>query len=140
LTQIFNKSEFTDMRRTLRNNMSPPEHVLWSRLRGKQIDGLKFRRQYGIGRYVVDFYCVEIRLVVELDGTSHCSEEVWQKDMERQHYLESLDQTVLRFTNSDLNSRPDGVVEQIATIAEELRSQTRTQVRSKVTSPQPPPS
>jgi very-short-patch-repair endonuclease len=134
LTQIFNKTDFTERRRALRNGMSPPEHLLWSRLRGKQICGCKFRRQYGIGQYIVDFYCVELRLVIELDGDSHSSAEAWRRDQERQRHIEALGLTVIRFANTEIFSNLDQVTEQIAITAESM------QVRRTLTSPQPPPS
>ena len=121
MTDIFNKRDFTDTRRALRNSMPPTEHVLWSILRGKQIDGLKFRRQYGIGPYVVDFYCVEIQLAIEVDGSSHTSQQIWQRDQERQQYIESLGIAVLRLTNTAVQSDINMVIEQIWTVAQTLK-------------------
>ena len=71
-------------------------------LKNRQIDGLKFRRQHGLGRYIADFYCPEIRVVIELDGGSHESEEAQKYDAERTRYIESLGIKVIRF--------PDGAV------------------------------
>ncbi len=69
--RIFNRKSQTGRRRHLRKEAPKAERLLWWRLRGRQVHGLKFRRQYGIGRYVVDFYCVEARLAIEVDGESH---------------------------------------------------------------------
>ena len=60
-----------DLNRRPRSNMTGPETRLWSRLRARQLQGLKFRRQHGIGPYIVDFYCLEQSLVIEVDGDSH---------------------------------------------------------------------
>ena len=65
---MFNDKSQRTLRKKLRSNMPAPEAILWSKLRAKQFKGLKFRRQYGIGHFVLDFYCVEIRLGIEIDG------------------------------------------------------------------------
>ena len=75
---ISNRSNLKDqktLRQSLRNNATATEAILWKALKGKQIDGLKFRRQFGLGPYVLDFYCPEIRLCIELDGDIHNSYE-----------------------------------------------------------------
>ncbi|MCI0479125.1 endonuclease domain-containing protein [Candidatus Uhrbacteria bacterium] len=87
--------------------------MLWSRLRCKQIEGVKFRRQFGIGRYVVDFYCPAFRIVIEVDGDSHFVGDAPRYDEERQRYIESLGLRVLRFTNDDVRENIEGVLEQI---------------------------
>ena len=71
MTQIFNKKTETIKRKLLRNNAPLPEIMLWSRLKSKQLGGYKFRRQFSIGRYVVDFYCPILKLALEIDGDSH---------------------------------------------------------------------
>jgi very-short-patch-repair endonuclease len=68
---LFNRFSDNSKRKELRLNMPKAEVVLWSRLKGKQLKGLKFRRQYGVGPYVVDFCCPELKLVIEVDGGSH---------------------------------------------------------------------
>ena len=69
------KSELIDFTRLLRKNLTSPEIKLWSILRNRQMNGLKFRRQHPIGRYVADFYCDEFRIIIELDGESHFTSE-----------------------------------------------------------------
>lgn len=71
MTQIFNRMAMKERRQMLRRNMSEAEKILWSRIRRKQIEGCRFRRQYSADAYVFDFYCPEIRLDVEVDGESH---------------------------------------------------------------------
>jgi very-short-patch-repair endonuclease len=70
--------------------MAGPEIRLWSRLRSRQLQGLKFRRQHGIGAYIVDFYCPEQSLVIEIDGDSHADTAQIVKDKQREKYLKSL--------------------------------------------------
>jgi very-short-patch-repair endonuclease len=125
MTEHFNKQDYLQRRRDLRNGASVPERILWSKLKGKQILGLKFRRQYGIGSFVVDFYCVEIRLVIELDGSSHASEAVWEYDQERQKYIESLGLRVIRLTNQELSASADQCVEKIAYVAQTMVAELR---------------
>jgi very-short-patch-repair endonuclease len=75
MTQIFNRSEETEKRRNLRRNLAPAEALLWTHLQGRKLLGYKFRRQYGVDRYVVDFYCPALRLAIDVDGDSHCGAE-----------------------------------------------------------------
>ncbi len=93
----------------LRRNATEVEKMLWRRLRDRQLDGLKFRRQFSIGRYVADFVCQEIRLVVELDGGQHSIEN----DAARSAFLASQDWHILRFWNHDVMSNCDGVLRAI---------------------------
>ena len=97
----------TEFARELRRKSSTPERVLWGMLRARRIDGLKFRRQVPFGVYVVDFYCAEYRLVVELDGHSHDGQGEY--DEKRTGYLESQGLHVIRVTNSELSSNLEGV-------------------------------
>ncbi len=89
------------------------ETILWSKLRGKNLEGLKFRRQYSIGSFVVDFYCPEHKLATEVDGESHYVDGAMEHDMMRQSVIESAGVTFLRFTNHDVYERLEGVIEKI---------------------------
>lgn len=102
VTKIYNKSPEKQKRKRLRNQMPSAEVVLWSRLRKREISGFKFRRQYGVGPYVVDFYCPELKLAVELDGDSHFQEGATEYDGNRQETIEQLGIRFLRFTNLDV--------------------------------------
>ena len=86
-------------RKALRNEGTAPEAVLWTYLQKRQLLGKKFRRQYSIGRYIVDFYCPECSLIVELDGKRHFSMLLEDYEMERTRYLESLGLRMVRFEN-----------------------------------------
>ncbi len=116
MTQLFNRIEIKSHRRALRNNMPKVEVILWSRLKGRQIKGLKFWRQQGVGRYVLDFYCPANRLAIELDGDSHyLTDKARDADIRREEFIRSLDITILRFTNTEIYDNLDGVLQKIAT-------------------------
>ncbi|MFN6536423.1 MAG: endonuclease domain-containing protein [Nostoc sp. EkiNYC01] len=98
--------------RQMRREPTPAEKLLWQRLRHKQLLGFKFRRQQTIDRFIVDFYCSEARLVVEVDGEIHDYSK--EEDGIRQEFLESLGLRVVRFRNEDVVERMEGVLEDIA--------------------------
>ena len=124
MTQIFNQHKELEKRRQLRNNPAPAEIKLWQAIKGKQVGGYKFRRQYSVGPYVLDFYCPVLKLALEIDGSSHDGDDAQEYDEQRQRYIEALGIRFLRFTNADVHQNLEGVVTRIA--AE--------------TPPQPPPS
>jgi very-short-patch-repair endonuclease len=97
--------------RHLRKRLTDAERMLWNRLRAKQIEGVKFRRQEPIDNYVVDFVCFEKRLIIELDGGQHAADK--KKDIRRDKYLEENGFRVLRFWNSEVFTNIDGVLEMI---------------------------
>jgi len=95
--------------RKLRKDSTPQEIILWSRIRSKGFRDLKFRRQYLIGNYIVDFICLEKKLIIELDGWQH-KEENWERyDEERTKYLERQGFKVIRFWNNEINNNLVGV-------------------------------
>ncbi len=89
-----------------------PERFLWSQLRANQVGGLHFRRQHPVGPYILDFYCAQAELAIELDGFSH--DECEQHDAERTRYLESLGMRVVRFSNDEVLNNLRDVVHRIA--------------------------
>ena len=93
--------------------MPPAEVILWLKLRSKGLNGCKFRRQYSIGSYIVDFYCPQIKLVIEVDGDSHFVDGADSYDRNRQAIIESLGISFLRFTNRDVYERLEGVINTI---------------------------
>jgi very-short-patch-repair endonuclease len=108
---IYNPKTTLEIRRRLRKDEPVTERLLWSKLRNRQLLGFKFRRQYGIGIYSVDFCCPDQRLVVEIDGDSHYLDaNVIAKDKERQNYIEELNFKVLRFTNKEIMENIEGVL------------------------------
>lgn len=107
MQKIFNSRKIKKARQTLRNAATPQEIILWSRIRRKQL-GYKFRRQYSIGKYIVDFYCPEKKLVIELDGWQH--KENKQYDFVRTKYFRDLGLAVLRFWNNEINDNLEGII------------------------------
>ena len=110
MTEIFNKKEHIKRRQYLRNNMTKAEVVLWSKLKGKQLNGLKFRRQCSINNYVVDFYYPERKLAIEIDGDVHAYNSRIIYDKQRQKEIEALGIKVLRYTNADVINNIEGVL------------------------------
>lgn len=111
--QINNKKELLARRKDLRNNLTLAEVVLWKILKGKKLDGRKFRRQHSVGYYILDFYCPAERLAIELDGAHHFTEEGRRKDAVRTKYLNSLNIKVVRFENVEVLQNAQGVIDEI---------------------------
>ncbi len=103
--------------RQLRGNTTDAERLLWSKIRRKQIKNYQFFRQKPIGKYVVDFYCKEARLVIEVDGGQHYEDINIVEDKKRDEFLKNLGMRVLRFTNLDIlkniNNVVNGIYEEI---------------------------
>jgi very-short-patch-repair endonuclease len=100
----------------LRQNPTPAEAKLWSALQGKQLKGLKFRRQHPIGRFIVDFYCPSCKLVIEVDGGVHAQQGAY--DEARTEHLQSFGYRVLRVTNEEVLHDLVTVLAQIEQAAE----------------------
>ncbi len=120
MTRVFNKSKETFKRKQLRNKLPHAEVVLWSKLKGKQI-GCKFRRQYSIEKFVIDFVCSELKLAIEVDGDSHFKEGAEYRDMQRQKTIEHYGFTFLRFTNKEISENLDGIIFKIEQRIKELK-------------------
>jgi very-short-patch-repair endonuclease len=121
MTKLYNKTSEKDKRQSLRNNMPPAEQLVWARLKGKQVENCKFRRQYSVGAFVVDFYSVEIKLAIEIDGDSHFTDGAEVADIERQSLIESSGIRFLRFTNRQVYEELDAVIEAISQMVYTLR-------------------
>ena len=99
--------------RDLRHKATTAEQLLWERLRDKQLDHYKFRRQHPVSLYIADFYSHQLKLVIELDGEYHLSDQQQKKDSERTASLISNGLHVLRFTNHEVESDIDRVIQLI---------------------------
>ena len=106
--------EYLAFVRQLRRDQTDAEKLLWYCLRSRQLYGLKFRRQYPIGLYVLDFYCHEYKLCIELDGGQHYTSAGIQHDEQRQAFLALQDIHTLRFSNKDVLQHLEAVLLQIA--------------------------
>ena len=113
MRQFFTRSSETEKRKKLRNELSRAEAVLWREIRGEKLAGYKFRRQHSVGPFVMDFYCPERKLAVEVDGDSHFLEGKELYDKEREEYINSFGIKILRFTNSEVFKSLESVVEKI---------------------------
>jgi very-short-patch-repair endonuclease len=103
--------DLVTLSRNLRKRQTDAENLLWRHLRGKQVEGLRFRRQQPIGRYIADFVCLEKRLILEIDGGQHDLEK--HKDDQRTNWLMNEGYRVLRFWNNDVLTNLEGVLETI---------------------------
>jgi very-short-patch-repair endonuclease len=104
------KREFA---RDLRANATEVERRLWAYLRRKHVSGLRFRRQQPIGPYIVDFFCAAAKLIVELDGEQHGTDEAIAYDVARTEWLESRGYRVVRISNAEFLRDPEEVVNAI---------------------------
>lgn len=108
-------NELVSAARNLRVEQTPAEQRLWNELRSRKLDGFKFRRQYPVGRYILDFVCVERKLVVELDGNHHEVGDQHRYDRERSEHLEHYGYRVLRFPNRAVLDNVHYVLQKIRT-------------------------
>ena len=117
-----NRKAMKEIRRNPRNSLTPAKAALWRALQGSKL-GKKFRRQHSIGNYVVDFYCPECKLAIELDGERHFHSIASEYDLRRTEFLNRHNNRVLRFENRAVFERSDGVLE---TIKNHLTAPTTT--------------
>ncbi|MBW4657338.1 MAG: endonuclease domain-containing protein [Drouetiella hepatica Uher 2000/2452] len=95
----------------LRQNLTPAEQILWQALKNRQLNGLRFRCQHPVGSFIVDFYCPQCRLVIELDGEIH--QQQLEYDIDRTQQLSHFGYRVIRFTNQEVITDLDRVLKQI---------------------------
>ena len=107
------ESKQTAFARKLRREQTDAEKALWLRLKNRQLEGVKFRRQQPVGPYIVDLMSFGGKLIIELDGGQHNEEEIKSRDEERVSWLEERGYRVLRFWNNDVLTNTEGVLEKI---------------------------
>jgi len=115
--------------RALRRRMTDAERRLWRHLRNRELGGWKFKRQYPVGPFIVDFICVEKNLVIEVDGGQHAENE--EQDIQRSTYLNKMGYRVFRFWNNQVLQETESVLEAIFAILAEVKQNSP--------SPQPSP-
>lgn len=108
--RIQNLVKYKHLRKTLRNHPTNAESFLWSKIKNNHLS-FKFRRQQGVGDYIVDFYCSETKLVIELDGEVHRNK--YESDVERDNFLIEQGIKILRYRNEEIMKNIDGVLEDI---------------------------
>ena len=118
-----NLKKQTPLRQELRNKGTAAEATLWKSLKGRQIEGLKWRRQFGIGPYILDFYCPSLHLCIELDGAQHYTIQGGENDLQREEWLlQEHGIRTLRFENKDIFINHEGVIEHIREVTREILS------------------
>ena len=118
-TKLFNTKASKEIRRELRQSPISCEAIMWLKLRNSKI-GYKFRRQYGVGKYIVDFFCPELKLVIEIDGATHCTEDEIMYDTQRQKFLEEKGLIVKRYLNIDIKNNLSEVMHDLQSACERL--------------------
>lgn len=118
--QLYNKTETKTLRRKLRKDLTKEERKIWNLVRNKKVLNLKFFRQYSVGKYILDFYCPQIRLCLEIDGGQHNEPDNMDHDEKRTDYLQSVKIKVIRFWNNEVNKNIDGVYQKIYEASDEL--------------------
>jgi very-short-patch-repair endonuclease len=108
--------------KNLRKPLTPAEQVLWKLLRNRKLNQYKFRRQHPIYHFIADFYCHELKLVIELDGSIHQRPDVAKHDRIREEILINLGLTVSRFSNKELFTNSNNVIKKILEVAERIKS------------------
>jgi very-short-patch-repair endonuclease len=118
---IYNRAEQKPFRQYLRGHSTRAEITLWKGLKERQMLGYKFRRQHGVGRFILDFYCPKLRLAIEVDGASHDSLKAQQRDKVRQVEIEKHWITVLRFRDEEVLGNVALVIDAIEREIRKLR-------------------
>lgn len=119
MTVLRNQTKLKPLRKSLRRKQTDAERRIWNIVRNRKIRDLKFFRQYSIGQYILDFYCPETKLAIEIDGGQHNETCKQQADHNRTEYLRQKGITVLRFWNNEVLANPEGVYD---TIVEKFNS------------------
>jgi len=123
----YGNRELLSKARVLRSNMTRAEIILWSRLRSKKVNGYKFRRQQPLFEYVVDFYCHELKLIIEVDGEIHS--EKTRYDSKRDNILKINGYHILRFTNFEVETAVDLTINKIISYILEILSPSQGDLR-----------
>ena len=110
---IFNDKKDIEKRKISRKNSTNTEKIIWNILRNRKLSGYKFKRQYSIDRFVVDFYCPELKLAIEIDGEIHDSKESFEYDRVREKFIQELRIKIIRFRNDEVYDNLESVVTEI---------------------------
>lgn len=121
--------QLLEFAKAMRTNATDAEHLMWQLLRAKRFMNLKFRRQHVIAPYIVDFYCHELGLVIELDGSQHNTDDGRAYDFERTKFLEALGFRVVRYWNNDVLKNTESVLGNLWNICCHLKSKSTSPKR-----------
>ncbi len=125
MTKHYNKSSEKEKRRKLRQNQTNAEDLVWRYLRNRQLLGYKFKRQCSVDHFVIDFYCPELKLAVELDGASHNNPEQREYYIVRQKYLEKFNINFVRVKDEELLENPNQAFMKIENTIKLLEKNTK---------------
>ena len=118
-----NLKEQTILRKELRNEGTAAEATLWLSLKGRRVEGMRWRRQFGVGPYILDFYCLQLHLCIELDGAPHYTIQGGENDLQREEWLlQEHGIRTIRFENKDIFINHEGVIEYIREVTREILS------------------
>jgi cyclase len=109
----------------LRKNPTHEEILLWQFLRGNQL-GIRFKRQHPVWLYIADFYCHELKLIIEVDGSVHNVKEVMENDIKREEDIKSFGIKLIRFKNDEIRNEIENVIEKIKAVINEIKSNGRS--------------
>lgn len=123
MTQHFNRTK--EKRRLLRQNQTPAETIIWRFLRNRQTAGIKFRRQYSVDKFIIDFYAPQLKFAIEIDGAIHALPEQKLRDADRQKYIENFGITFLRITNEEIFNNSDKIFKKIENQIKLLQAASR---------------
>ena len=122
--------QLLEFAKAMRTNATDAEHLMWQLLRAKRFMNLKFRRQHVIAPYIVDFYCHELGLVIELDGSQHNTDDGRAYDFERTKFLEALGFRVVRYWNNEVLGNTEAVLGDLWNICFHLKSKSTSPLRN----------
>lgn len=122
--KLFNQTKYKEFRKELRNNATIGEKILWEKLKGSKLLDLKFRRQYSVNKFVLDFFCPELKLGIEVDGSSHNQIDSDVKDERRTKYLESEGLRIIRFKDYEIIEDVNKVLNEIKVVIIKLKQIT----------------
>ena len=125
MTKHFNKPSEKEKRKKLRQYQTIAEELVWRFLRNRQLLGYKFKRQYSIDHFVIDFYCPELKLAVEIDGVSHSVPGKKQYDIKRERYLEKFNINFIRIKDEELFGNPNKAFMKIEEGVKRLREKIK---------------
>jgi very-short-patch-repair endonuclease len=114
MPQVYNKKPLEERRRNLRKQQTEAERIFWNIVRDRKFNNLKFRRQFSVGQYILDFYCPEIGLAIEIDGGQHANDI--EHDRMRTEFINRLGIKVVRFWNNDITKNSSGVYDELTRI------------------------
>jgi very-short-patch-repair endonuclease len=131
IVQMLNPKKTKKQRQYLRNHMTKWEVRLWNDLKGRKMFGFKVRRQYGIGNYILDFYCPQLKLAIEIDGDVHYLKEKVKKDRMKDEFLKSEKIKVIRIENLDFEEDYESVILYLEDVFKDRASERKIEINEE---------